>query len=44
MVTFRIKVQGRKPYDGIYPSSQAAMDAAFALYPEARSITVGPLR
>lgn len=44
MLTFRIKVQGCKPYDGIYPSSQAAMDAAFSLHPEARSITVGPLR
>lgn len=44
MLTFRIKVQGRKPYDGIFHSAQEAMDAAFSLYPEARSITVGPLR
>lgn len=43
MLTFRIKVQGSKPFDGIFPSTRAAMDAAFALYPEARSITVGPL-
>lgn len=43
MLTFRIKVQGYKPYDGIFPSTRAAMNAAFDLYPEARSITVGPL-
>lgn len=44
MLTFRIKVRGRKPYDGIYASSRAAMDAAFDLFPEARSITVEPLQ
>lgn len=44
MLTFRIKVQGCEPYEGIFPSTRAAMDAAFDLYPEARSITVGPLR
>lgn len=44
MLTFRIKVQGCEPYDGIFHSAQEAMDAAFSLYPEARSITVGPLR
>lgn len=44
MLTFRIKVQGRKPYDGIFPNTRAAMNAAFDLYPEALSITVGPLR
>lgn len=43
MLTFRIKVQGLKPFDGIFASARAAMDAAFDLYPEARSITVGPL-
>lgn len=43
MLTFRIKVQGHKPYEGIFPSTRAAMDAAFSLYPDARSITVGPL-
>lgn len=43
MLTFRIKVQGHKPYEGIFPSTRAAMDAAFSLYPDARSITVEPL-
>lgn len=43
MLIFRIKVQGHKPYEGIFPSTRAAMDAAFSLYPDARSITVGPL-
>ena len=40
MLTFHIKVQGHKPYDGIFPSTRAAMNAAFDLYPEARSISV----
>ena len=44
MLTFRIKVQGCKPYEGIFTSSRAAMDAAFRLDPEARSISVGPLQ
>lgn len=44
MLTFRIKVQGCEPYDGTFPSTKAAMDAAFILYPNARSINVGPLR
>lgn len=43
MLTFRIKVQGCDPYDGIFHSTREAMDAAFSLYPEARSITVRPL-
>lgn len=43
MLTFRIKVQGAKPYEGIFTSTRAAMDTAFALYPEARSITVRAL-
>ena len=44
MLTFRIKVQGCKPYEGIFTSSRAAMDAAFRLYPDARRLTVGPLQ
>lgn len=44
MLTFRVKVPGLDPYDGIYPSSGAAMDEAFRRYPEARSITVRPLQ
>lgn len=40
MLTFRIKVQGHAPYDDIFPNTRAAMDSAFALYPEARSISV----
>lgn len=43
MLTFRIKVQGYEPYDGIFHSTREAMDAAFSLHPDARSITVRPL-
>ena len=44
LLSLPLQVQGCKPYEGIFTSSRAAMDAAFRLYPEARSITVGPLQ
>lgn len=35
MLTFRIKVPGQKPYDGIFASAAEAQTSAQALFPDA---------
>lgn len=35
MLTFRIKVQGQEPYEGIFASAAEAQTSAQALFPDA---------